>query len=76
MDCRAERESEELTKAQHIVEDLFHFYMQSPQVLPGAFKPDSETTEGWAQQACDYVAGMTDRFALAQYTKHFLPAQV
>ena len=73
---RAERESEELAKAQRIVRDLFRFYVDNPAGMPAAFTSVNSTVESRAQQVCDYVAGMTDRYALSQYTKHFLPTQI
>ncbi len=70
----AERESTELVKAQRSIRHLFQFYMENAGEMPGSFTPKSDSIRDRAKQVCDYVAGMTDRFAVTQYTRHFLPA--
>lgn len=54
----------DVVKAERIVEGLFHYYAQ-PDRLPAGF-------DG-VQGAVDYVAGMTDRFAIDTYTRLFIP---
>ncbi len=56
----------QVIKAKRIVKELFLYYCE-PGNLPEGF-------EG-IQGAVDYVAGMTDRFALSTYTKLFLPLE-
>ncbi len=53
-------------RAQMLVKELFAHYCQTGN-LPGEF-------EG-VQGAVDYVAGMTDRFAIETFTKLRLPAE-
>jgi len=55
-----------------VVEDLFAHFLTHPQDLPGewrdeiaAVKSDTEL----ARLVSDYIAGMTDRFALQQHEK-------
>lgn len=55
----------EIEKAKHIVRALFAHYLQ-PGNLPLGF-------EG-GQGAIDYVAGMTDRFAIEKYRELFIPS--
>lgn len=62
-------------KAERFVTQLFNAYMDDPQQLPDSMrvphdKADSETL---ARAVCDYVAGMTDRYALQEYQKLFDP---
>ncbi len=60
------------TKAERIVEDLFAAYVGKPEILP----PE---TQGRARDfdlyrtVCDYLAGMTDRFAIQEHRKLFEP---
>jgi dGTPase len=54
----------DVVKAERIVRDLFFHYLE-PGRLPGGF-------EG-VQGAVDYVAGMTDRFAIDTYARLFIP---
>ncbi len=59
-------------KAERTVEDLFSAYTRSPDIL-------TEEVQRRAQQAglertvCDYIAGMTDRFALQEHDRLFNP---
>jgi dGTPase len=55
----------DIGKAQHIVKSLFRHYLE-PTNLPGGY-------EG-AQGALDYVAGMTDRFAIEKYRELHIPS--
>ncbi|HPQ81025.1 MAG TPA: deoxyguanosinetriphosphate triphosphohydrolase [bacterium] len=60
-------------KSTRILSALFHTYLNNPKVLP----PRLERTireEGQAcRRICDYIAGMTDRYALSEYAKLFDP---
>jgi dGTPase len=61
------------TKAERILKELFTAYREEPQMLPQhiqAFIPE----RGLERTICDYLAGMTDRFAVDEYNKLFEPA--
>ena len=62
----------EETKAKHVVQRMFHHFSQHYEALPEEYllrlrngNPERVT--------CDYIAGMTDRFAIRFYQKTFLP---
>lgn len=57
-------------KAKGVVEALYRLYCGDPSLLPSGIS-DSDSVE---ERARDYVAGMTDRFAIAQYRAAFVPA--
>lgn len=59
-------------KAGRIVQALFQAYMEAPKQLPPGFHRRI-ATEGQPRVVCDYIAGMTDRFALDEYQKLFDP---
>jgi dGTPase len=59
-------------KARRIIHDLFTVYADSPRQLPPSFSTRI-TTEGMPRVVCDYIAGMTDRFALEEHRKLFDP---
>jgi dGTPase len=59
-------------KARRIVHDLFKVYADSPRQLPPSFSRRI-ATEGMPRVVCDYIAGMTDRFALEEHRKLFDP---
>lgn len=61
-------------KAGRILTDLFRAYQNNPKILPtyvyeGTQKGDPE------RAICDYIAGMTDRFALEEHAKLFDPRE-
>jgi dGTPase len=61
------------SKARRVVHDLFALYLAEPQCLPRewrglASRPDDAQT---ARVAADYLAGMTDRFALDEHHRLF-----
>ncbi len=59
-------------KSRFVLEKLFEAYTHDPAVLPPQVQQASET-EGIYRAACDYIAGMTDRFALDEYARLFEP---
>jgi dGTPase len=59
-------------KAKRIITDLFQAYMNRPQQLPQEFRAKMKE-EKPARIICDYIAGMTDRFALDEYQRLFDP---
>ena len=59
-------------KARRFIGELFRVYLTQPDQLP----PDTQkklAEESPARVVCDYIAGMTDRFALEEYNKLFQP---
>jgi dGTPase len=59
-------------KARRIVHALFQAYMDAPKQIPPSFYTRI-ATDGQPRVVCDYIAGMTDRFALDEYQKLFDP---
>lgn len=61
------------TKAERFIEELFNAYAEKPEILPMKVQARAQTREFY-RTICDYLAGMTDRFALKEYSKLFDPA--
>jgi len=59
-------------KAGRILRDLFQSFVQEPGQLPPHFHEPLER-HGVHRAVCDYIAGMTDRFALDEHEKLFDP---
>jgi len=59
-------------KAERIINDLFNAYCAEPAILPGHVQTMVETY-GLERTTCDYIAGMTDRFAVDEHKKLFDP---
>src|SRR5690606_21059968 len=55
-------------KAERILSDLYHAYHSEPDMLPNAFRSLIEE-RGLERTICDYLAGMTDRYALQEYER-------
>lgn len=60
-------------KAERVLEDLFSAYLQRPELLPQSVRARIEKSDR-ARVVCDYIAGMTDRFALQEHQRLFDPA--
>ena len=59
-------------KAKRFVKDLFEVYLKNPEQLPPTFS-NRLPQEGPHRVICDYLAGMTDRYALDEYKRFFDP---
>lgn len=57
-------------KAQHILRRLFESYCKEPKQLPIDVQMAVEA-RGLHRAVCDYIAGMTDRYAAQEYNKLF-----
>jgi dGTPase len=61
-------------KADRLLKDLFCEYVARPsQLPPGVQKRIANDNSPLERIVCDYIAGMTDRFALDEHRKLFLP---
>ncbi len=60
-------------KAEKILSELFAAYIEEPTMLPGHFQ-NLIDEKGKERTICDYLAGMTDRFAVDEYAKLFDPS--
>jgi len=63
----------QVAKAQQVLEQLFSTYTRHPELLPPQVRQAAEL-EGRERAVCDYLAGMTDRFAVEEYARLFNPA--
>jgi dGTPase len=59
-------------KAERIVSDLFNAYRSEPAILPRHVQ-DGIPEWGLERTICDYIAGMTDRYAVEEHQKLFDP---
>jgi dGTPase len=55
-------------KAEGVIGDLFEIYRQHPELMPSPGRGRRDD-EGPARAVADYVAGMTDRFAMAEHRR-------
>ena len=59
-------------KAKVMLTKLFEFYVAHPEALPEDFQPQM-SFDGLERTVCDYIAGMTDNYAVDKYSEIFIP---
>ena len=59
-------------KAARFIGDMFNEYREDPRQLPPPVQRDMETMP-LERAICDYIAGMTDRYALDEHKRLFDP---
>ncbi len=57
-------------RAVRMLEQLFHYYLEHPAEIGHGSRQRARRI-GLHRAVCDYIAGMTDRFALQEYQRHF-----
>jgi dGTPase len=66
-------------RARRIVKDLFVFFMAEPNCLPNAWyealRPEEGNEAFKARLIADYIAGMTDRYAMLEHRRLFSSAE-
>ena len=62
----------EESKAQEMIARLFEHYQKKPDELPPDYQ-DIRLREGVDRAMCDYIAGMTDNYAVEKYCEAFVP---
>jgi dGTPase len=63
---------EDFNKASKIIQELYYYFLEHPDCFfQEAGK--SQGAEDIQAQVCDFIAGMTDRYAFSTYEKIFLP---
>ncbi len=68
-------------KARTVVTGLFRVFMEDPLLLPDEHRATAQRMAakhgeaGRARAVADYVAGMTDRYAIGEHERLFVPAQ-
>ena len=70
---RSETVMAEMRKAERVVEELFSAYLARPGELPEEWRADDVAADRdrLARRICDYIAGMTDRFAVLEHRRLF-----
>jgi len=59
------------SKARLIIRRLFNVFMDDPSLLPPDVRVASGKKEDHARHVADYIAGMTDRYAMREYRRLF-----
>ncbi|MFI4964843.1 MAG: deoxyguanosinetriphosphate triphosphohydrolase [Caulobacterales bacterium] len=61
------------SQARRMLAEMFQLFLAEPDVLPGEWyaRTQGRDEAGVARVVCDYIAGMTDRFAIEEHRKLF-----
>ncbi len=71
-----ERVARMMGEAAKVVRELFEVFMQDPRRLPPQYQDKLRERQGMAERArtvADYIAGMTDRYAMREHARLFSP---
>ena len=60
-------------KARGMLQRMYEYYYRHPEALPEGFQPQL-SFDGMERTVCDYIAGMTDNYAVDKYTELFIPS--
>jgi dGTPase len=69
-------------KAGKVIEELFDAFIQDIRLMPPSYREKARQAEkkyadsGRARVVADYIAGMTDRYAIKEYARIFDPAEL
>lgn len=70
------------TKAKQVMQEQFDAYLDDPRLLPDKYQGRinelevAQGKEGRARAIADYIAGMTDRYAIAEHDRLFNPHRI
>ena len=60
------------SKAKAMLQKMYEYYIRHPEALPEDFHPQL-SFDGMERTVCDYIAGMTDNYAIDKYSEIFIP---
>ena len=61
-------------KAIHMIQNLYRFYMENLDEIPREYQSmQGESGVNKEQMVCDYIAGMTDTYAVKKFEDYFVP---
>ena len=63
----------EESRAKQMLGQLFEYFSKHPEQMPALYRSNIEE-EGVGRCVCDFVSGMTDRYAIETYRKLFIPS--
>ena len=59
-------------KSKDIIGALYDHYLRHPEEIPADFQPQLDF-DGIERTVCDYIAGMTDKYAVYKFSEIFIP---
>jgi dGTPase len=65
---------EDVPKTKFVIHSLFKHFCAHPELMPAEFR-ENPRNESLDRRVCDYIAGMTDRYAVKAFTDIHIPQQ-
>ena len=62
----------EEAKAKDMIKRMYEYYITHPEAIPADFQPQI-SFDGMERTVCDYIAGMTDNYAVDKFTQLSIP---
>lgn len=66
---------EQHKKVEHLITSLFNYYLEHPYEIPNFKQDKSNNLKAKLSAIRDYIAGMTDRFAIETFNNIFVPKE-
>ena len=63
----------EEVKAKAMIRQLYELYNEHPEILPEKYQKKIGNGEKKQRVICDYIAGMTDQYAITKFCEYFVP---
>ena len=60
-------------KAEHVVEELYTYYSKHPEKMSAEYRKLLHQEEEKERVVCDYISGMTDKYAITKFKENFMP---
>ena len=60
-------------KVRAMIAQMFRHFERAPDEMPNEYR-EIAYNEGIVTAVCDYIAGMTDRYAVKMYSELFIPS--
>jgi dGTPase len=64
------------SKARRIITDLFEAFVSEPRLLPPDYQISAEEGGGQVRKIADFIAGMTDRYAMREHRRMFMVDEI
>ena len=63
----------EEVRTHRMLEQLFEYYVENIDSIPTKYINMINEGEAKARVVCDYIAGMTDQYAVSKFNEYFMP---
>ena len=64
------------SKARRIITDLFDAFVSEPRLLPPDYQTAADDLSAQVRKIADYIAGMTDRYAMREHRRMFMVDEI